>query len=228
MKAKLIVFDIAGTILQDNEDIVASAFLEVLKTNGFELGNHDIKWVMGYKKRRAIEMLLEREGISLDEETIDRIHNQFLSELNKHYQTAAIQEVNGVSKLFKQLKKKDLKIALNTGFNRSTTDIIIGRLGWLKNSLIDDSVASDEVEHGRPEPDMIRELRERFNIAQPGQVFKIGDTPSDLLEGKNAGCGKTIGVLYGTHNRQELEKYPHDYLAENVQDLTTAIFSNGS
>jgi phosphoglycolate phosphatase-like HAD superfamily hydrolase len=75
---------------------------------------------------------------------------------------------------------------------------------------------------------MIEELRKRFGIHSPAEVIKVGDTPSDLLEGKNAGCGKTIGVLYGTHNRAELEDYPHDYLAENIEDLTKAILSDGT
>lgn len=228
MKAKLIVFDIAGTTLEDNEDVVSSAFLEALNANGYELSNNDIKWVMGYKKREAISMLLQKEKTPADETTIDKIHDHFIQKLNRYYETADVKEIDGISALFKKLKKEDLIIALNTGFNRSTTDIIIDRIGWLKHGLIDGSIASDEVAHGRPEPDMIRELSSQFGVSDPGYVVKVGDTPSDLLEGKNAGCGKTIGVLYGTHNRSELEEYPHDYLAEDVQGLSNAIFSHGS
>lgn len=228
MKAKLIVFDIAGTTLQDKEDAVATAFSKAMAASGFDFGNTDIKSVMGYKKREAIKMLLENKELSSDEALIDKLHNTFIEEINEHYKTADIRETDGISELFKKLNTLGVIVTLNTGFSRSTTDIIIKRLGWLDDGLIDGSIASDEVAHGRPEPDMIRELSSHFGVSDPSHVFKVGDTPSDLLEGKNAVCGKTIGVLYGTHNRSELEDYPHDYLAEDVQDLTNAIFSNGS
>lgn len=228
MKAKLIVFDIAGTTLQDKEDAVATAFSKAMEANGFEFNSTDIKNVMGYKKREAIKMLLQNKKFGADDYLIDRLHDTFIAEINEHYKTADIREIDGISELFKKLKTRGVIVALNTGFSRSTTDIIINRLGWLDDDLLDGSIASDEVVHGRPEPDMIQELSNRYGISDPRQVFKVGDTPSDLLEGKNAGCGKTIGVLYGTHNRSELEEYPHDYLAEDVEDLTNAIFSNGS
>lgn len=228
MKAKLIVFDIAGTTLKDNEDVVSAAFLKALKKNGFELSSNDINWVMGYRKKEAISMLLKKEEAVADAAKIDEIHDLFVDEVNQHYRKADIMEIEGMSDLFRQLKDNGAIIALNTGFSRSTADIIIDRIGWLKNGLIDDSITSDEVDFGRPEPNMIHELRNRFDISNPELVYKIGDTPSDLLEGKNAGCGKTIGVLYGTHSRSELEEYPHDYLAEDVQDLLNAIISNDS
>lgn len=228
MTTELIVFDIAGTTLQDKEDNVASAFSKALQKSGFDLGITDIKWIMGFKKREAIKMLLVKENLPADDVVINKIHDTFVHEINQHYKTASIREIAGISSLFKKLKKKGIKIALNTGFSRSTTDIIIKRLGWMDNNLIDGSVASDEVDKGRPEPDMIQELRNRFHVSEPAHIIKVGDTPSDLLEGKNAGCGKTIGVTYGTHTRQELEGYPHDYLADSVQDLTNEIFSYGS
>jgi phosphonatase-like hydrolase len=228
MKAKLIVFDIAGTTLQDNEGTVGRCFLKAIKKHGFKITDENIRWVMGYRKRDAIIMLLEKENQTVDEDTIDSIHNQFIEELNDYYKNSSIQEVEGISDLFKTLKNNGIRIAVNTGFNRSTTDIIINRLGWAKKSLIDSSITSDEVEHGRPESNMIQTLQVQFNIDDSKAVFKVGDTPSDLLEGKNAGCGKTIGVLYGTHTREELVNYPHDYLVDNVHDLKTILLSNGS
>lgn len=228
MKVKLIVFDIAGTTLQDKEDAVATAFSKAMEANGFKFSSTDIKNVMGYKKKEAIKMLIESKKLSTDEDLIDKMHDTFITEINDHYRTADIKEIDGISELFKKLKAQGVIVTLNTGFSRSTTDIIIKRLGWLDNGLIDGSIASDEATHGRPEPDMIRELSRRFGVSAPHYIFKVGDTPSDLLEGKNAECGKTIGVLYGTHNRSELEDYPHDYLAEDVEDLTNEIFSNGS
>ena len=55
MKPKLVVFDIAGTTLNDREDTVSSAFLQAIQEQELTIGDNDIRWVMGYRKIEAIE-----------------------------------------------------------------------------------------------------------------------------------------------------------------------------
>lgn len=223
MEFKLVVFDIAGTTLKDNENDVANAFCSAIEKQGIEIDPDSAKRVMGYKKSEAIRMLLEEKGIESTPEMIDRIHTHFLDILNEHYRKAEISEIEGITELFKELKKRNVRIALNTGFSRSTTDIIVSRVGWLENGFIDDLIASDEVDNGRPHSDMIQELARRFHISDHSSIVKVGDTPSDLLEGKGAGCGLVVGVLYGTHSKEELEAFDHDLLISTPSELLTAM-----
>lgn len=223
MGIKLVVFDIAGTTLKDDEDVVAKSFTDALNKHGVNFENGDLNRVMGYRKIDAIKMILEELDLKFSEQQVEKIHADFIELINQHYRTAEIEEISGASSVFRALKTEGVKIAINTGFSRSTTDIIITKLGWIKNNLIDTSITSDEVEHGRPAADMIRTVMKRLNIEQPGAVAKVGDTPSDLLEGKNADCGLTIGVLYGTHTREELVEFPHDYLIEDIEELKSII-----
>jgi phosphoglycolate phosphatase-like HAD superfamily hydrolase len=92
--------------------------------------------------------------------------------------------------------------------------VILARLGWRER--IDASIASDEVDRGRPYPDMILELMRRFDVSNPSRVAKVGDTPADLEEGDNAGCGLIVGVIGGTHTRGELEPIRHTHLIEDI------------
>lgn len=223
MTVKLIVFDIAGTTLNDREDTVSSAFLQAIKEYGINIGSDDIRWVMGYRKIEAIEMLLESAGIHIDSEKIHAIHDRFIDILNQYYTSADISEYEGISNLFRTLGEAGIKIALDTGFSNSTTSVIVSRLGWAKDGLIDATISSDEVEHGRPHPDMIQSLMDKFDINNPKYVAKVGDTPSDLMEGKNAGCGLTIGVTYGTHSLEELQIHPHDYIVSTVDELSQLL-----
>jgi phosphoglycolate phosphatase-like HAD superfamily hydrolase len=85
--------------------------------------------------------------------------------------------------------------------------------------MIDAVICSDEVERGRPHPDMILALMSRLGVANPRRVAKVGDTPADLHEGKSAGCGLIAGVTRGTHTREELEVHPHTHLIETVAEL---------
>jgi phosphoglycolate phosphatase-like HAD superfamily hydrolase len=95
-------------------------------------------------------------------------------------------EVKGkpnVEYVFDALRKQGVKVVIDTGFSRPIADAIIERLGWKDKGLIDYSVTSDEVKQGRPDPDMIFNAMAEFGLSNAGQVAKIGDTPSDLMEG---------------------------------------------
>lgn len=223
MKIKLVVFDIAGTTLKDDKDVVANCFTEALRLNGVNIENEEMNKVMGYRKIDAITMVLKEHKIEFSEDKVEHIHQTFLDLINNHYSNNSIEEIEGASDVFKALRSKGIKVALNTGFSRSTTDIIIERMGWAEQGLIDMSITSDEVEEGRPFPFMIEKIKNELGISNPDEVAKIGDTPSDLLEGKNAHCGLTIGVLYGTHTKAELEEYPHDYLIEHISEIEPLV-----
>lgn len=222
----MVVFDIAGTTLTDQKSSVANAFQWAMNDSGVMVDSKSVKKVMGYRKSEAIELMLKESGVSYDEEAIDVIHKSFLKILNRHYNNNKISEVEGTSEVFRILKENGIKIALNTGFSRSTTDIIISRLGWLENSLIDDTITSDEVENGRPAPDMIQQLAKRNLISDHQKIVKVGDTPSDLMEGRNANCGLVVGVLYGTHTKEELMEYDHDFLIDHISDLPNLVLEN--
>src|SRR5262249_15130210 len=108
-----------------------------------------------------------------------------------------------------EVKGMDKREALRT---------LIDRLGWERDELIDASVTSDEVERGRPHPDMIQRLMRKLGITDPRRVAKVGDTPADLLEGKNAGCGLVVGVTQGSSAPEQLSRFPHDHLLRSVAE----------
>ena len=63
---------------------------------------------------------------------------------------------------------------------------------------------------------MIHFLMNKFGITDPAHVAKVGDTPADLQEGTNAGCGWVIGITSGSHTREELMPYPHTHLVDDI------------
>ena len=218
----LVVFDMAGTTVHD-EDYVSASFREALAAAGVTVTPDQVKAVMGYRKIQAVRTLLEQHKA---EEDLDAaaIHDDFLKRMNTFYATSpAVREVEGASDAFRRLKAAGVRVALNTGFSRSTADVIIERLGWHENDLIDASVTSDEVARGRPHSDMLLHLMERTGIKDIRRVAKVGDTPSDLLEGDGAGCGLVIGVTEGSHTADQLRAYPHTHLIATVADLPALV-----
>jgi phosphonatase-like hydrolase len=216
----LVVFDIAGTTVND-ADSVNRCLRGSLLAAGLEVTATQVNTVMGLPKPDAIAILIGQSPLR-DElrARVDEIHRDFVARSIEFYESdPSVHEVPGTTPVFETLKRSGILVALDTGFNRSITQVILDRLDWSKSRLIDATICSDEVRRGRPHSDMIEALMARLGIVDPKRVAKIGDTPSDLLEGQGAGCGLVVGVTAGTHTRLELEPYPHHHLIVTIADF---------
>jgi phosphonatase-like hydrolase len=226
MGIELIVFDLAGTTVKDNKD-VHRVLKSALAKHGVDISIDDANAVMGIPKPTAIRELLQKRGGDrrlITDERIDRIHKDFVRDMIDFYRTdEAVGEKGGVSELFRKLKDRKLKVYVDTGFDRPITNALLDRMGWHKEKLIDGSVTSDEVNHGRPYPDMIYRAMQLCGIEDPQRVAKVGDTASDLQEGTAAGCGLVIGVTDGAFTREMLQQEIHTHLVDRVTDVISIL-----
>lgn len=222
MSIKLVVFDIAGTTIQD-EIGVMNAFRSTLQKHGYDAPISEVALVMGYKKIEAIRILLKNEE-NITEELINTIHNDFVEHMINFYRTSPeISVFPHTEETFKRLHDEGIKIGLNTGFTRAIADTIINRLQWQEKGLIDYLIASDEVEQGRPHPYMIHKMMAEFGISDPNEVAKVGDTEVDVHEGQNAGCKYVIGITTGSFTRQELEPYHPTHIIDDIAEVIDII-----
>ena len=114
-------------------------------------------------------------------------------------------------------------MALNTGFDRVVTNLLLSRLGWDRD-LVDAVVCGDDVARGRPAPDMIFRCMKLTGVAGADSVANVGDTMLDLQAGYNAGMRWNIGVLTGAHERALMAAQRHTHLLGSVAELP-ALFS---
>lgn len=228
MKApvELAVFDLSGTTVADG-DAVNRALRGALEAAGLAVAPSDADAVMGLPKPVALELLIRRRAGQRAEPLLARlreIHADFEERMVRAYsEDPDLAEIPGVSEVFRVLRAHGIKIAYNTGFGRGIAQVLLDRMGWLRLGLIDQGITSDEVPRGRPYADMIISLMSSLRIAEAKRVIKIGDTPADLEEGTNAGCGMVVGVLTGSHTRDQLLRYPHSLLLESVRELPGAL-----
>jgi phosphonatase-like hydrolase len=223
---ELVVFDMAGTTLYDG-DAVGACFCIALAAAGVEVDAARVNAVMGLHKPEAIRILLTGAGRNGTDEEVRAVHDDFARQMRTYYATdPAVCEIPGATEAFATLRREGIKVALNTGFSRAVADAALARLGWLVPAVIDATMTSDEVAHGRPHPDMILALMERLGIRGPGRVAKVGDTVVDLEEGARAGCGLLIGVTSGTSTRAQMEASPHTHIIASVADVPGIILAH--
>ena len=225
MPIRLAVFDIAGTTVADDH-AVANAFLSAFESYGYkDVSEEDVKPLMGYKKPVAIRMVLDKLEIEEDIALEEDIHEEFVSEMMDYYEySPEVKPMPEAENVFLLLKEKGIKVALNTGFSKEIADVILRRLQWKDRGLIDDYIASDEVEAGRPQPFMIQTLMQRAGITDANEVIKIGDTEVDVNEGRNAGCGLVIAVTTGAFTKEQLQEYNPDHIIDDLSQLPALIF----
>jgi phosphonatase-like hydrolase len=232
---ELVVFDMAGTTVTDHHE-VERCFAEAAVETGLSVSDERILAMQGLSKRYVFETLWKEQ---LDEDSpdvqaqVDKSYDAFRRILENHYLTQGATPTEGCLETFAYLHERGIAIALTTGFYRVVTDIILSKLGWLDgindqrvgttNSLLQASIASDEVERGRPHPQMIERAMTLLGVTNPKAVVNIGDTPSDLLSGRAAGVALNLGLTNGTHTRQQLEVHPHDLLLGSLRELPALL-----
>jgi phosphonatase-like hydrolase len=223
-QTKMVVFDMAGTTVEDNDNVHES-LMNAMSAKGYKITREDANRVMGYPKPVAIDTLLQ-EKFKIEDRAalVDKIHTHFLLDMLHHYRyNPEVQAKPNVEFVFDTLRKRGIKVVIDTGFSRDIADAIIDRLKWQSNKMIDYSVTSDEVKHGRPYPDMIQRAMAEFKITDPAQVTKVGDTPSDLMEGMNAKCGHVIGITWGAYKREELEMEKYTHLVDDLVEILKIV-----
>lgn len=235
-KIKLVVLDMAGTTIRDQHE-VEMCFKKAAIQNGLLASDERILALQGYAKLQVFQMLWTEqlgEQDSAIQANAEKSYHDFKDILEEHYRTQSIFKTEGCQELFDYLHKNGIFIALTTGFYRTVANIILAKIGWgqslnqnfinLRNSQgIHLSLTPDEAGKGRPDPAMIHLAMKKTGITDPRQVINIGDTPVDLVFGKNANIRLALGVCNGTHTRSQLDPFPNDGLLNRIDDLIEII-----
>ena len=174
----LIVFDMIGTTIEAS-DRIPDAFSRALEGAGVALTDEDIRAVRGKSKRAAISELLSDRGDP------DAVYDVFKSYLIDFYSSAPLATITGAEDTFGWCHAGGTDIALTTGFDSDLAILLVERLGW--TGRVDTVVCNDDVDHGRPAPDLILTAMGRLGHIDVSRVASVGDTVSDLEAGANAG-----------------------------------------
>lgn len=221
---KMVVLDMAGTTVNE-DNLVYKTVQKAINIEGYGVSLDDVlRHGAGKEKHKAITDVLMNCTNEKDIAVADRIFTNFKVMLEKAYDESDISTFGGMEAFFDKLKSQDIKVVLNTGYDFKTANKLMNKLNWQVGVQIDALITSDDVINGRPHPDMIKMAMAQFGINNSSEVLKAGDSEIDIIEGKNSGCGLTVGVLSGAQNREQLEAANPDYILQNVIELEDILF----
>ena len=221
---ELVVFDMAGTTV-DEDNVVYKTVQQVINDEGLNVSLEEVlKYGAGKEKHQAISDVLRACTQLTDINLIaDKAFSKFKIALNIAYETLEIKTFEGTEQLFKDLRDRDIKVVLNTGYDSKMAHLLLDKLGWIVGETIDSLVTADDVENGRPEGDMIILAMKNTGVVDTRKVLKVGDSAIDIEEGKNANCGITAGVLTGAQNRSQIQEANPTYIIESLNELRAIL-----
>jgi phosphonatase-like hydrolase len=218
-KLRLVVCDLAGTTIRDRGEVV-DAFTAALAEAGIEITPAQLMQVRGSSKRAAVSRFVP-EGPDHARRS-EASYNSFRGHLSDYYRLNGVEPVAGAEATFRWLRARGIRVALNTGFERDITDLLLGALAW-DRGMVDAIVAGDDVRRGRPAPDLIHRAMALTSITEPSEVMNVGDTVLDLQAGRQAGVRWNVGVLSGAHMRDQLQQETPTHLIPSIAELSTVV-----
>lgn len=215
---KLAILDMAGTTIAVT-DAVPEALSEAFAEADLTLPVSAIDGMRGRSKKEAIRervaALVHEPGhaAALADAVLTRFHRSLLERYR-----AGVAPVPGAYETMRWLRAHGVAVVLTTGFEREIADLLLAQLGW-GDDVITATVTADDVQRGRPHPDMILRAMHITDAADPDATLVAGDTSVDLQAAANAGVRLAVGVLSGAHRREQLAALPHAMLLESVAEL---------
>ncbi|MDO6813179.1 phosphonatase-like hydrolase [Tenacibaculum soleae] len=222
---QMVVFDMAGTTVDEQNVVYKTLHKSIVAANVEVSLETVLKYGAGKEKHQAIKDILKYLKSDKIKES-ELIFNNFKQLLSIAYATLEVKPIKGVEKFLLDLRSEGIKVVLNTGYDRKTATLLIEKLKWDEKVHFDALVTATDVKKGRPHPDMIFKAMELLNVTDVSKVLKAGDSAIDIEEGKNAGCGITVGVLSGAQTKEQLEEQKPTYIFESLVSLKDIVLNN--
>jgi phosphonatase-like hydrolase len=219
----MVIFDMAGTTI-DEDNLVYKCIRKALEKHKFITDLETILYYCaGKEKLDAIKTVLHEiypEPVSDD--LILSIYQTFRELLEEAYDIAPLSLFSGAETVFTYLRDANIKVVFNTGYDNPTAMKILHKVNCLPGSSIDALVTADMVANARPAPDMIQYALQLYDVTAL-ECIKIGDSITDIEEGKNAGVKFNIGITTGAQTFEMLQQAQPDEILDDLVDLIPVI-----
>lgn len=199
---RLVVFDLAGTVVDHGCFAPVTPFIEALARHGVDITAERVRGPMGTAKIDHLRALLAlpdaasqwraRHGRDVMDIDIVRLYEQDFVPLQLASVDVESALIPGALDCIEQLRSRGIAVGTTTGYFAAAADACIA-MARRQGFAPDVSVHSDQVPAGRPAPWMMFRVMETLGIYPPSAVVKVGDTPPDVEEALNAGAW-AVGV----------------------------------
>jgi len=200
-RVRAVVLDWAGTTIDHGSRAPVIAITRAMAARGVDITEAAARGPMGMGKRDHIGILLRLPEITQqwqavtgsvpDDRDRDEVYEAFQGvQLEAIGSTSDV--IRGVPEAIARLRRQGIAIGSTTGYFRAAA-LAAASIAAGQGFVPDVLVAADDVPAARPSPWMMFRVMETLDVFPPLTVVKVGDTPVDMGEGRNAGTW-SVGV----------------------------------
>lgn len=217
----LACLDMAGTTVAD-DGLVTRAFTAAVTSLGVEPGSAEYEEMLSYVHQTMGQSKIEVFRHLFGEETAARQANAAFEWAYADLVVAGeVSPLPGAADTIAALRDAGVRVALTTGFGKSTQDAIIAALGW--RDAVDLVICPGDGVRGRPHPDLVLTAAQRLGVDDIGAVVVVGDTPSDIASGLAAKAGLVLGVLTGSGDAASLRDAGAMGILDEISELPAVL-----
>jgi HAD superfamily hydrolase (TIGR01509 family) len=178
---KGIASDLDGTLI-DTAKLLAEAWKEAFKSEGVSVDYGEL-----YKNTKGISSkdIIRRYKKESSTEDLNRIKEKRKSNFIKFINKGSNLLYPETIKVIDEIRSKGIKFAISTGMSRDLLGKVLEFSGL--TNIVDSVVSSDDVQNGKPEPDIFLEAFKRINV-NPREGMVVGDSENDIIPGKKIGA----------------------------------------
>lgn len=175
-KPKGIIFDCDGCLL-DSEKIFLDAVIEYLGTMGIKERAEDIVFILGKRMPEIAKELIDRYRLDT---TVEKLVEDERKIFHAVFGNMKLEPMPYLLDFINKAKEEGIRIAIASSSPKRYLDDVTGRLGI--RELFDVIVAGDEVENGKPAPDIYLLAAKKLDIDK-SKLLIIEDSVSGIKAG---------------------------------------------
>jgi HAD superfamily hydrolase (TIGR01509 family) len=208
-----VVFDLDGILVQ-SEELWDAARRELADEHGIEWPDGATEAMMGMSSKEWSKYVHDEVGVP---DSPGEINRKVLAWVEKRYRDD-LPWIPGAQEAVKRMAAA-FPLGLATSSNREIIDIVIEEGGF--ENLIKTTVSSEEVERGKPAPDVYLEATKRMGV-DPRNTAAIEDSTNGLLAAHNAGM-RVIAIPNDAHPPAEEGLAVADVVLDSIEDLDPGV-----
>jgi HAD superfamily hydrolase (TIGR01509 family) len=212
-RIEAVVFDLDGVLVQ-SEELWDAARRKLAE-------EHDIEWpddatdaMMGMSSKEWSRYMHDEVGVP---DSPDEINGKVLAWVEKRYRED-LPWIDGAREAVRRIGA-EFPLGIATSSNREIIDIVVEVGGF--EDLLKVTVSSEEVDKGKPAPDVYLEATRRMGV-DPEKTAAVEDSTNGLLAADAAGM-RVIAIPNDSHPPAEKGLAVADAVLDSIDDLTPAV-----
>jgi HAD superfamily hydrolase (TIGR01509 family) len=216
-----VLLDVDGTLV-DSNDAHAHAWVRALAEAGVTVEFATVRRRIG---KGGDKLLPEVSGID-SESPKGRAISDRRGEIFQTEYLPKLRPFPGAKELLARMQRDGLQLAVASSSRKDELKGLLRVCG--ANEFIEASTSSDDAEHSKPDPDIVRAALDRLDHP-PDRVILLGDTPYDVEASRRAGI-RVVALRCGGWGDADLEGAVrvYDDPADLLARFDESPFASGS